>query len=68
MKTVITKLLAVKSIVTLALTAALVYLIIRGDTVPEYFQTVYTTVIAFYFGLQTQKAAVRIGAENTNKE
>lgn len=59
MKKVIDRLLSVKSIITLTLTAAFVYMIIRGDTIPEYFQQMYTIVVSFYFGVQTQKAAVR---------
>ena len=47
-------LLSVKSIVTLALTAVFAYLAITGQTSQE-FMTVYTVVIAFYFGTQTQK-------------
>lgn len=59
MRKVSESLFSVKSIVTLALTAALVYLIISGTDVPAYFQNLYTTVIGFYFGVQAQKAAVR---------
>lgn len=47
-------LLSVKSLVTLALTAVFAYLAITGQTSQE-FMTVYTVVIAFYFGTQTQK-------------
>ena len=47
-------LLSVKSIVTLALTAVIAYL---ADTkqISQDFMVVYTVVIAFYFGTQTQK-------------
>lgn len=47
-------LLSVKSLVTLALTAVFAYLAVTGQTSQE-FMTVYTVVIAFYFGTQTQK-------------
>lgn len=47
-------LISVKSIVTIALTAVFSYLAITGQTSQE-FMTVYTVVIAFYFGTQTQK-------------
>lgn len=47
-------LISVKSIVTIALTAVFAYLAITGRTSQE-FMTVYTVVIAFYFGTQTQK-------------
>lgn len=47
-------LLSVKSLVTLALTAVFAALTLRGGISQE-FMLVYTTVIAFYFGTQTQK-------------
>ena len=47
-------LLSVKSLVTLALTAVFAALTLRGG-VSQDFMLVYTTVIAFYFGTQTQK-------------
>lgn len=47
-------LISIKSIVTIALTAVFAYLAITGQTSQE-FMTVYTVVIAFYFGTQTQK-------------
>ena len=47
-------LLSVKSLVTLTLTAVFAALTLRGGVSQE-FMLVYTTVIAFYFGTQTQK-------------
>lgn len=47
-------LLSVKSLVTLVLTAVFAALTLRGGVSQE-FMLVYTTVIAFYFGTQTQK-------------
>ena len=47
-------LLSVKSLVTLTLTAIFAALTLRGGVSQE-FMLVYTTVIAFYFGTQTQK-------------
>ena len=47
-------LLSVKSLVTLALTAVFAALTLRGGVSQES-MLVYTTVIAFYFGTQTQK-------------
>ena len=47
-------LLSVKSLVTLALTAVFAALTLRGGVSQE-FMLVYTTVLAFYFGTQTQK-------------
>lgn len=49
----ITNLLKIKSLVTLALTAAFVYLCITGKISADQFLTVFTVVIAFYFGTQT---------------
>lgn len=59
MKDRIAKLIDVKSIVTLALTGGFLYLMIRGNT-PQEFMTIYTVVIAFYFGTQYQKAQARV--------
>lgn len=48
------KLLTVKSLVTLALTGVFAWQAIEGRIGQE-FMMIYTTVIAFYFGTQTQK-------------
>ena len=54
MKERLQKLFCVKSIVTLALTGVFCYLSIVGR--PETnFLTIYTTIIAFYFGTQATK-------------
>lgn len=50
------KLIDVKSIITFALTAAFVYLSIKGEVKPEIFLTIYTVVIGFYFGTQHEKS------------
>lgn len=50
------KLIDVKSLVTLALTGVFCGLSIAG-VLPSEFITIYTTVIAFYFGTQAQKNA-----------
>lgn len=47
-------LLSIKSLVTLVLTAVFTAMALRGD-VPRDFMTVYTVVIAFYFGTQSRK-------------
>ncbi len=49
------KLLSVKSLVTLTLTAVFSYLAL-GGAISQEFMTVYAVVIAFYFGTQSQKA------------
>lgn len=58
-------LLSVKSLVTLTLTAVFACLTITGQKSQE-FMTVYTVVIAFYFGTQTQKISDAV--EKTTKE
>lgn len=49
------RLVSVKSIVTLTLTAVFAYLAITGAVDGEKFLTIFTTVIAFYFGTQAEK-------------
>ena len=48
-------LLTVKSIVTLILTEVFAYLSILCSKDQQQFMTVYTVIIAFYFGTQVQK-------------
>lgn len=55
MKDRIAKLIDVKSIVTLVLTAVFAALSISGRLSAEQFLTIFTTVVAFYFGTQTRK-------------
>ena len=55
MKERIEKLLSVKSIVTIFLTAVFCYLSIVQVILPDQFMTVFTVVIAFYFGTQVEK-------------
>ena len=55
MKEKVIKLLDVKSLVTLVLTAVFAVQTVRGDVSSEQFQTIFTTVIAFYFGVQFSK-------------
>lgn len=60
-------LLSVKSIATIILTLVFAYLAIVGVVTGQEFITVYSVVIAFYFGTQSQKvqdAVDRIGGEN----
>lgn len=49
------KLLTVKSLVTISLTAVFCVLSVKNAVTPEQFLTVFTTVIAFYFGTQHEK-------------
>ena len=55
MKAKIAKLIDVKSLVTLALTAVFGVQTVRGYISAEQFLNVFTVVIAFYFGVQYQK-------------
>ena len=55
MKERISKLIDVKSIVTFALTGAFVYQAVIDRIEPQIFITIYSTVIAFYFGTQMTK-------------
>lgn len=55
MKERLSKLLSIKSIVTLMLTVVFCYLSIIGVIPAELFMTVFTVVIAFYFGTQAKK-------------
>lgn len=49
------KLFTVKSIVTIVLTAVFAYLAVHRAVTTDQFLTVFTVVIAFYFGTQAQK-------------
>ena len=55
MKARLDKLLSIKSLVTLAMTVVFCVLSLRGILTGQEFLTVFTTVIAFYFGTQTAK-------------
>lgn len=55
MKDNISKLINVKSLVTLMLTLVFSYLAIDKVITGSEFLTVFTTVIAFYFGVQHEK-------------
>ena len=55
MKDKIAKLIDVKSIVTLILTGVFAYLAIIAKVSAENFMTIFTVIIAFYFGTQVTK-------------
>ena len=48
-------LLAVKSLVTLALTGVFAVLALRGTVSGQDFLTIFLIVVSFYFGTQSQK-------------
>lgn len=55
MKERISKLLTVKSIVTIMLTFVFCYLSVVGDISADLFDRVFMIIIAFYFGTQSEK-------------
>lgn len=55
MKGRIAKLIDVKSIMTLVLTAVFGYLSVVGKVSAEQTLTIYTMVVGFYFGVQSTK-------------
>jgi 5-bromo-4-chloroindolyl phosphate hydrolysis protein len=55
MKDRIIKLLSVKSIVTIILTAVFAFLAVTGKVSADQFLTVFSVVVAFYFGTQHEK-------------
>lgn len=60
MKDKLAKLINVKSIVTILLTAVFAYLAISKAITGQEFLTIFTVIISFYFGTQSNK--------NDNKE
>ena len=55
MRSRLDKLLSIKSLVTLAMTAVFCILALRRVISGQEFVTIFTTVIAFYFGTQSAK-------------
>ena len=55
MKQKFAKLIDVKSIVTILLTAVFCVLAVKDDISSEQFLNIFTVVISFYFGTQYQK-------------
>ena len=70
MRDKIVKLIDLKSIVTLTLTVSFVVMSGKGQISAEQFITVFTTVIAFYFGVQFNKNSptANNSTEKTRKE
>ena len=56
MKEKLAKLIDVKSIMTLSLTAGFVGLTCTGEISGQEYLTIFTMIVGFYFGTQTQKA------------
>lgn len=55
MKERLSRLLCIKSLVTLTATAIFAALCLRGDIGEQPFLTIYTAIISFYFGTQLEK-------------
>lgn len=69
MSRILDRLLSVKSLITILLSAAFVHQTVTGKIMPDQFMTIYTVIISFYFGTQANKEAVRLRAgDNNTKE
>ncbi|MGN0632875.1 MAG: hypothetical protein ACI4JW_03300 [Oscillospiraceae bacterium] len=68
MKNRLAKLINVKSIVTLMITIVFCVLAIRRQISADQFLTIFTTIIAFYFGTQFQKNENNENREDTKDE
>lgn len=55
MKEKLTKLIDVKSIMTLLLTAVFCVLAVTGEVSADQFVTIFTVIVGFYFGTQSVK-------------
>ena len=55
MKERFAKLISVKSIMSLSLTAVFCVLALRGDIVPENYEKIFMMVVSFFFGYQLNK-------------
>lgn len=64
MKQRLAKLIDVKSIITIILCAVFAYLSIIGRIAAEQFLTIYTMIISFYFGTQSQKGTKKEDNKN----
>lgn len=63
MKEKLAKLLTVKSIVTIILTIVFAYLAVIGTITGTEFMTVFTVVVAFYYGTQHEKKNTEAGEQ-----
>ena len=55
METRISKLLTIKSLVTMTLTIIFSFLAVTGKIPTRDYMTIYTVIISFYFGTQSEK-------------
>lgn len=63
LKKALVNLLKVKSVVTIILTAVFAFLSVSGKVDGQQFLTVFSMVMAFYFGTQHEKKAKEEGSE-----
>ena len=68
MKERLAKLINVKSIITILLAIVFSYLSISGDIHPDQFMTIFTVIISFYFGTQTEKNNNNSNNNNNSKD
>lgn len=68
MKEKLAKLINVKSIITILLAIVFSYLSICGDIHPDQFMTIFTVIISFYFGSQTEKNNNNSKDDNNNSK
>ena len=68
MKERLAKLINVKSIITILLAIVFSYLSISGDINPDQFMTIFTVIISFYFGSQTEKNNNNSNNNNNSKD
>ena len=66
MKERFSKLLTVKSLVTMILTIVFAVLSLKGIISGQEFLTIFTVVIGFYFGTQAEKKAAKATEEEAN--
>lgn len=53
----LSKLINVKSIITILLTGVFSFLAVTGAISAEMFMTIFTVIISFYFGTQVEKSS-----------
>ena len=59
MKEKLAKLIDVKSLMTLALTGGFIGLTCTGEISGEQFLTIFTMIVGFYFGTQSEKSKLK---------
>lgn len=59
MKEKFAKLIDVKSLMTLALTGGFIGLTCTGEISGEQFLTIFTMIVGFYFGTQSEKSKMK---------